>query len=67
MFGLVAAEEVEAGEFHGVEDAGRFARDLRHLVDDGLGAIERCGVGQLRERDARSRDPASAESRRARL
>ena len=48
---LVAAEEVEAGEFHGVEHAGRFVRDLRDLVDDGLGAIERGGVGQLRERD----------------
>ncbi len=51
MFGLVAAEEVEAGDFHRVEHAGRFARDLRDLVDDGLGAIERRRVGQLREGD----------------
>ena len=49
--GLVAAEKIEAGDFHGVENAGRFARDLRHLVDHGLGAIERRGVGQLRESD----------------
>ena len=48
---LIAAEEVEAGEFHGVENAGRFARDLRNLVDDGLRAIERRSVGKLRERD----------------
>ncbi len=51
VFGLIAAEEVEAGKFHGVEDAGRFARDLRDLVHHGLRAIERRRVGQLRESD----------------
>ena len=65
--GLVAAEEIEAGEFNGVEHAGRFARDLRNLVDDGLGAIERRGVGQLCRTRWRSRDPASGENRRARF
>ena len=42
--GLVAAEKVEACEFHGVENAGRFVRDLRNLVHDGLRPIERGGV-----------------------
>ena len=48
---LVAAEEIEAGDFHRVEHAGRFARDLCDLVDDGLRAIERGGVGELRKGD----------------
>ena len=45
--GLIAAEKVEAGDLNGVEHAGRFAPDLRDLIDDGLGAIERRRVGQL--------------------
>src|SRR5205823_7194604 len=45
----VAAEEVEASEFHSVENAGCFVRDLRNFIHDGLGSIERGGVGQLRE------------------
>ncbi len=43
--GLVAAEEVESGDFHCVENAGRLARDLGDLIDDGLRAIERSGIG----------------------
>jgi hypothetical protein len=50
--GLIAAEEIEAGDLHGVEHAGRFARDLRDLVHDSLRAVERRGVGELRESDA---------------
>jgi len=44
---LIAAEKVEAGKFNGVEDPGGFAPDLCNFVDHGLGAIERCRVGQL--------------------
>src|SRR5204863_869104 len=49
--GLITAEKIEAGKFNGVENAGRFVPDLRYLVDDGLGAIERRRVGKLRESD----------------
>ena len=45
--GLIAAKKIEAGEFDGVKHTGRFTADLGNLVDDGLGAIERRGVGQL--------------------
>ena len=41
----------EPGELHRVLDARLLEADLRHLPDDALGAIERRGVGQLRERD----------------
>ena len=34
-------------EFNSVEHTGRFAPDLRNLVDHGLRAIERRRVGQL--------------------
>ena len=48
---MIPAEKIETGEFHGVENAGRFMRDLCNLVHDGLRPIERGGVGQLRESD----------------
>src|SRR6266568_2196402 len=41
---LIAAEEIESREFDGVENAGRFVRDLRNLVDNCLGPIERSSV-----------------------
>ena len=37
---LIAPEEIESSEFDRVEDARRFVRDLRNLVDDRLRAIE---------------------------
>ena len=48
---LIAAKEIEASEFDRVQNARRFASDLRDLVDDRLGAIERRRVGQLCEND----------------
>ena len=45
--GLITAEKIKAGEFNRVEHTGSLAPDLCNLIDDGLRAIERCGVGQL--------------------
>ena len=45
------AVDGEAGEGDGGLDAGILQRDVAHLADDGLGAVERGAVGQLREAD----------------
>ncbi len=42
---LIAAEEIESRELDRVEYAGCLVRDLRDLVDDCLGAIERSRIG----------------------
>ena len=51
-FGLFAKPLIDRpGNWIGVLDARRLQRDLAHASDDGFGAIERRGVGQLREGD----------------